>query len=112
MKTRALILAALIALAAMPAAGFAQPSIDDKGDSLGAAWGPQQDRAREGVRRGTQVPLSLVVNAIARRVPGRMLDAGLENQGGRQVYRVRWLTDDGRRIDILVDAASGAILNQ
>jgi uncharacterized membrane protein YkoI len=27
------------------------------------------------------------------------------------VYRVQWVTDQGRRVDYIVDAASGAILN-
>lgn len=81
-------------------------------DSLGAFWGPQQDRAREGVRHGGQVSLSRVIAIINQRMPGRVLDAGLESRGGRQVYRVRWLTQDGRRLDFLVDAATGVIVGQ
>jgi hypothetical protein len=81
-------------------------------DSLGAFWGPQQDRAREGVRHGGQVSLSRVIAIINGRMPGRVLDAGLESYGGRQVYRVRWLTQDGRRLDFLVDAATGVIVGQ
>ena len=112
MKTRALLFTVLLAAAALaaPAAAVAQP--DDKGDSLGAAWAPQQDEARAGVRRGAQVPLSLVIMTIQRRLPGRMLDAGLENFGGRPIYRIRWLTNDGRRLDLLVDASTGAIIDR
>lgn len=112
MKFRAILLAALIAISAAPAAGFAQASDGDKGDSLGAAWAPQQDRARDGVRRGGQIPLSRVIQTISRQLPGRMLDAGLENLGGRQIYRIRWLTNDGRRLDLLVDATSGVIVSR
>ena len=32
-------------------------------------------------------------------MPGRQLDAGLEYHGGRPIYRVRWMTADGRRVD-------------
>ncbi|MFT4252143.1 MAG: hypothetical protein QM608_06645, partial [Caulobacter sp.] len=53
------------------------------------------------------VPLSAVIDNIARRTPGRLLDAGLEGRN----YRIRWATTDGRRIDFIVDAESGRILS-
>lgn len=80
------------------------------GDSLGADWRPQQDEARQGVRQGRMLPLQSIVPRMARRAPGRMLDAGIENRGSQTVYRVRWQAADGRRIDYIVDAATGAIL--
>jgi uncharacterized membrane protein YkoI len=52
-----------------------------------------------------------VIAEIKRRTPGRTLDAGLEQADGRAVYRVRWAAADGRRIDYIVDAQSGAILS-
>ncbi|MFI4935335.1 MAG: PepSY domain-containing protein [Caulobacterales bacterium] len=80
-------------------------------DSLGADWRQQQDEARDAVRQRRLMSLGLVIVAIRRHTPGHQLDAGLEYQGERAVYRVRWMTDDGRRIDYLVDAATGAILS-
>ena len=79
-------------------------------DSLGAGWRQQQGEAREAVQTGRAIPLGKVIDQIRRRVPGRPLDAGLEDLNGRTVYRVRWAADDGRRIDFLVDAETGAIL--
>ncbi|WP_269713888.1 PepSY domain-containing protein [Caulobacter sp. NIBR2454] len=76
-------------------------------DSLGADWRPRQDEARSGAREGRLVPLERVIQNIARRVPGRPLDAGLEGQ----YYRVRWAAADGRRIDFIVDATSGQIVS-
>jgi uncharacterized membrane protein YkoI len=55
--------------------------------------------------------LARVIEEIRGRTPGRQLDANLEQQGARQVYRVRWMTTDGRRIDYIVDAVTGAILS-
>jgi uncharacterized membrane protein YkoI len=81
-------------------------------NSLGADWRLQQEEARFGVRHGQFAPLGRVVENIRRRTPGRQLDAGIEYDGGRAVYRVRWITDRGQRMDFLVDAASGAILGQ
>jgi hypothetical protein len=79
-------------------------------NSLGADWRQQQDEAREAVKQRRLEPLGRVLEQIRRRTPGRQLDAGLEQEGARQVYRVRWMTSDGRRIDYIVDAVTGAIL--
>lgn len=71
----------------------------------------QQDDAYRDTRQGRIVPLDRVIEQIRRRTPGRLLNAGLEEgRDGRQIYRVRWATDDGRRIDYIVDAQSGQIL--
>jgi hypothetical protein len=81
-------------------------------NSLGADWRLQQEEARSGVRQGQFAPLGRVIAEIGRRAPGRQLDAGIEYDGGRAVYRVRWITLRGRRMDFLVDAASGAIIGE
>ena len=81
-------------------------------NSLGAEWREQQDEARYGVNQGRLAPLGRVIENIGRRTPGRQLDAGIEYLGGRPVYRVRWMTHDGRRIDYLVDAATGTIMGE
>jgi uncharacterized membrane protein YkoI len=85
-------------------------AVAQQNDSLGAGWREQQNEARRGVQQGN-VSLAQVIETIRRTTPGRQLDAGLETAGGRQVYRVRWAAADGRRIDYLVDAKSGAILS-
>jgi hypothetical protein len=74
----------------------------------------EQDQARDAVNRGSHVPLGGVLGNIRRRSPGgRLLDAGLENDGrGRAVYRVRWSTSDGRRVDYIVDAQTGQVIGE
>jgi uncharacterized membrane protein YkoI len=99
---RALIIAAALA-ATLPGVASAQRGPD----SLGADWRERQDQARGGVQSGRLVPLGRVIEMISRRVPGRVLDAGLEGRN----YRVRWATADGRRIDFIVDAETGQILS-
>ena len=97
----------VVGLAAVPsrAQSVSEP------DSLGANWRPQQDEARKAVREGKHIPLDRVLNAIRRQTPGRQLDAGIEQtRDGRTVYRVRWAAADGRRLDYIVDAETGAIL--
>ena len=99
---RALIVAAALA-ATLPGLASAQRGPVAKT----FAWRERQDQARGGVQSGRLVPLGRVIEMISRRVPGRVLDAGLEGRN----YRVRWATADGRRIDFIVDAETGQILS-
>lgn len=94
-----------------PPPGFDRPPFRGA-NSLGADWREQQDEARQGVRHGQLAPLGRVIHGIDRRAPGRELDTGIEYRGDRPVYRVRWVTAHGRRIDYIVDAATGAILSE
>jgi hypothetical protein len=87
-----------------------QPPPPRRPNSLGADWRLQQDEVRQAVRQRQLIPLGRVIAQIGVRTPGRQLDTGLEYQDGRAVYRVRWMTRDGRRVDYLIDAATGAIL--
>ncbi len=87
------------------------PPAQPRPNSLGADWRLQQDEARQGVRDHQLMPLGRVIEQIRARTPGRQLDTGLENQDGKPIYRVRWMTKDGRRIDYLIDAVTGAILS-
>lgn len=87
------------------------PAYPPRANSLGAEWREQQDQARQGVRMGQMAPLGQVIEGIHRRTPGRELDAGIEFIGARPVYRVRWITAHGRRVDYVVDAATGQILS-
>jgi hypothetical protein len=76
-----------------------------------AYHGPAYPRGG-GYNRG-RVSMDGVISQIHRRYPGgRLLDAGVEDYGGREVYRVRWATGDGRRVDYIVDAQTGAIIGQ
>lgn len=81
-------------------------------NSLGPDWRFQQEEARFGVRHGHFAPLGRVIDSLQHRSPGRQLDAGIEYDGGRPIYRVRWITVHGRRIDFLVDAVTGAVIGE
>lgn len=96
-----------------PGGGYPTPAPRERMNSLGEGWREQQNEAREGVRSGALRPLGGVLSELRRRQPGRQLDAGIE-QGpdGRPVYRVRWAAANGRRIDFIVDARTGAILSE
>ena len=63
-----------------------------------------------GVQNRQLMPLARVIEQVRRRAPGRELDAGLEQINGRPTYRLRWMTRDGRRVDYLIDAATGTVV--
>ena len=69
---------------------------------LGQRGGPQQGRSFG----GQTISMEQAVAIVARRTPGRLLDASPAGSN----YRIVWVTNTGRRIDFLVDASSGAIL--
>ena len=72
---------------------------------------PESPRAY--VRNRSHVPLGQALSAVRRRAAGRLLDAQMETSpDGRHVYRVRWATADGRRVDSIVDAETGAIIGE
>lgn len=68
--------------------------------------------AREGVAQGAMRPLGDVLRQLRERAGGRQLDAQLVSASPNPVYEIQWLTEDGRRIDYVVDAHTGAILRQ
>jgi hypothetical protein len=121
---RSLIATVLALVAAAPASAGAPPPLAPapfhapapisapprRPNSLGADWRLQQDEARLGVQNRQLMPLGRVIEQVRRRAPGRELDAGLEQFNGRPTYRLRWMTRDGRRIDYLIDATTGAMV--
>lgn len=70
-----------------------------------------QDRAREGVAAGRLLPLEAVLANVGRSIPGHHIGVdGPYQQGRRWVYRIKWLTPDGRVIIVIADAETGQIL--
>ena len=100
-------IAALLLATTAPAAALAQ----DGRPSLGAGR-DDQDQARAAVRAGRQIPLARVIQMIAARTPGRMLNATVGDQGGRPAYLVQWQKPDGHVVVFIVDAETGAMLGE
>jgi hypothetical protein len=94
-----------------PPPGYGPYPSTGSAPAFGGQWRDQQEFLRQGVRQGQLAPLGRVIGSIRQRTPGRQLDAGLEYQGPRLVYRVRWMTEQGRRVDYIIDAETGAIVS-
>lgn len=77
-------------------------------------WGQSftPGEARDAVRKGDIVPLKVIFASLKQRFGGYQIDAELFSTGeGRSEYRIDWMTADGRRVRIRVDAVTGRILN-
>ncbi|MDZ4761684.1 MAG: hypothetical protein SGJ21_11480 [Alphaproteobacteria bacterium] len=77
-----------------------------------STWAPEgrdrdRDRDRGGFERQDEVPLSSILRDLRMRYGGQHLDT--QQMGGR--YVISWITEDGRRLVIEVDASSGRTLS-
>lgn len=71
-----------------------------------------QAEIRELVREGEILPLETILAGLPSREYGKLLDLEVEHEHGRVVYEFKFLHDDGRIIEIEVDATNGEILEQ
>ncbi len=94
-STIALVFAAAVVAASAPAPAFS---------------GSEQDQARESVESGQARPLKDILRQVRGQVDGRVLDAQLDDVGGRLTYRVKVLGRDGRVQILTIDAQSGQVL--
>lgn len=104
MLLRSLILGLALALAA---GGAASADPGRRGSDFGQNFSPNE--AREAREQGVHVPLRNIFAMIGSRYPGRPLGTELV-RGQPAVYVIEWLTVDGRKLTIRVNAETGAIL--
>lgn len=55
-------------------------------------------------------PLEEILAMLRQRYSGDKLDARVVRDASRVLYEIQWLTADGRKLVILVDATSGQII--
>ena len=80
--------------------------------AIGQGWGQSfsPDQARDAVNKGDIVPLRDVFRMLKQRFGGYQLGAELYSKpGGGSEYHIDWMTKDGRKMQIVVDAQSGNI---
>ena len=80
------------------------PALAQRGDGFPSSrW----DRSERGGEREREVSLNSVQRQLQGRYGGQMLDA--QKMGDR--YIISWITKDGRRLTIEVDATNGRVLS-
>ena len=68
-------------------------------------------RPHELLRAGRILPLQEILRQISPRIPGRILNAWLEEgRGGQWIYRLKMLDVRGNIIGVVVDVRNGQIL--
>lgn len=70
-----------------------------------------QNRAREAVRRGDIMPLERIIRSIRSYCPGTFLNANLQHARNGIIYRVRILRPSGKRVVLMIQAKSGAVIS-
>lgn len=93
------LLALLLALASAPV------HADDDGDE-----GETLDAVHEAVEKGTLKPLPELKSIVGARFPGEIVRIEPHRKRGMITYEFKVLQEDGRLVEIEMDAASGRIL--
>ncbi len=70
-----------------------------------------QDRVRDLRQQGKILPLSVIVDRLTDKHPGRILQVELENEKGRRVYEIQMILKGGILRTFHVDAHTGEILS-
>jgi uncharacterized membrane protein YkoI len=68
------------------------------------------DDARDAVRQQQVIPLVDIIPGILAEFDARLLEAEFESEHGIYVYELELITGSGRMIEVMVDAATGEIL--
>jgi uncharacterized membrane protein YkoI len=70
-----------------------------------------QDRVRDLRQQGKILPLSVIVDRLTDKHPGRILQVELENEKGKRVYEIQMILKGGILRTFHVDAHTGEILS-
>lgn len=70
------------------------------------------DLAREAASRSAILPLATVMQDVSERYSATPLEVELEREHGRYVYEFELITAEGRILEVLVDAATGEVLEE
>jgi uncharacterized membrane protein YkoI len=92
---------------AVPA--LAAPGQARKAERASKSWPPATAELRYSQNQRL-VPLEEVIQSLRRRYSGDSLDARILERGEAVLYEIKWLTADGRKLVIMVDAATGAVI--
>ncbi len=69
------------------------------------------DIARQALEQGKVLPLRTVLEKVERDYQGQAVKVEFEQEGGRYIYEIRLLQNDGRMAKLKVDAVDGKVLD-
>ena len=113
MKRRFALLAGLVVLLTTPA--FAQvqgsSSFRDTSGSVREKRQVSQMEARRAVREGKAMPSHEIARTLARKYGGQLQDAKMYLARGRYYYDIHWRTEQGKRLNLKVDARNASVMS-
>ena len=102
------VLLALVALAPSASTAALAAGLSAAATPGGSARPPSRDDAPRSLAE-RQISMDEAVDMAQRRYNARVVRAEVSDRGGRRVYLLRLLSDDGRVFNVRVDAATGSI---
>ena len=70
------------------------------------------DRALAAVRAGEVLPLTTILERVAKEQPGQVLEVELERKHDRWIYELKLIQDSGALVKLEIDARDGSVLKQ
>ena len=71
-----------------------------------------EESIRTLVRQGTIRPLEQILQQYQPQIQGRLLDLEVEEERGVILYEMKFILDNGRVIELKVNAANGALIKK
>lgn len=68
------------------------------------------DRARRAMQAGEIMPLHTLLERVAQRHPGQVVEVELEREDGAWIYELKLLRPDGVLLKLELDARDGTVL--
>ncbi|MFP5461572.1 MAG: PepSY domain-containing protein [Gammaproteobacteria bacterium] len=69
------------------------------------------DKARAALVAGEIQPLPKILESVARKHPGDVMEVELERERGRWIYEIKILQSDGKLLKLDVDAKDAAVID-
>lgn len=70
------------------------------------------DRARAALERGEVLPLATILERLEAVIDGEIIAAEFDRDDGRWLYEIEYIDQNGRIVELVVDAADGRVLER
>ena len=78
--------------------------------SMVMATGASGIAAAQSATGAASLSMQNAIGIALDQVPGKVKEAELDRENGRQIYEIDIVTDDGRKMEVEVDANTGEVL--
>ncbi len=69
------------------------------------------DQARRALSRGDVLPIEEILKRVNSEIPGQVLEVEFEHERDRWVYEIKLIDEQGRRLEVYLDAQNGEVLS-